>query len=104
MEVTALDRTEPSTLNSELVETLGARYESTRGLPLSQAAERYGPFDIIFEATGTSSVAFEAMEALGKNGVLVLTGISGGDRTRVAHRRPAVFVARLVRRQQVAGR
>jgi threonine dehydrogenase-like Zn-dependent dehydrogenase len=26
-------------------------------------------------------VAFESMEALGKNGALVLTGISGGDRT-----------------------
>ena len=45
-----------------------------------QAAERHGPFDVVFEATGASSVAFEGMEALGRNGVLVLTGISGGDR------------------------
>jgi threonine dehydrogenase-like Zn-dependent dehydrogenase len=28
-----------------------------------------------------SAVVFQGMEALGKNGVLVLTGISGGDRT-----------------------
>ena len=80
LEVTTLARTEPPTLNSELVEALGAHYESTRELPLLQAAERYGPFDIVFEATGASSVAFEGMEALGRNGVLVLTGISGGDR------------------------
>ncbi len=80
LEVTTLARTEPPTLNSELVEALGARYESTRELPLLQATGRYGPFDIIFEATGASSVAFEGMEALGRNGVLVLTGISGGDR------------------------
>ena len=80
LEVTTLARTESPTLNSELVEALGARYESTRELPLLQAAERYGPFDIVFEATGASSVAFEGMEALGRNGVLVLTGISGGDR------------------------
>ena len=79
LEVTTLARTEPPTLNSELVEALGARYESTRELPLLQAADRYGPFDVIFEATGASSVAFEGMEALGRNGVLVLTGISGGD-------------------------
>jgi len=79
LEVTTLARTEPPTLNSELVEALGARYESTRELPLLQAAGTYGPFDIIFEATGASSVAFEGMEALGRNGVLVLTGISGGD-------------------------
>jgi threonine dehydrogenase-like Zn-dependent dehydrogenase len=80
LEVTALARTDPPTLSSELVESLGARYISTNELPLLQAAERHGPFDIIFEAAGASSVVFEAMEALGRNGVLVLTGISGGDR------------------------
>ncbi len=80
LDVTTLARTEPPTLNSELVEALGARYLSTREVPLAEAAERYGPFDIVFEATGASVVAFEAMEALGKNGVLVLTGISSGDR------------------------
>jgi threonine dehydrogenase-like Zn-dependent dehydrogenase len=56
LEVTTLARTEPPTLNSELVEALGARYESTRELPLLQATGRYGPFDIIFEATGASSL------------------------------------------------
>jgi threonine dehydrogenase-like Zn-dependent dehydrogenase len=80
LEVTTLARTEPPTLNSELVEALDARYVSTCQLPLVQAAERYGPFDIIFEATGVSSVVFESMEALGRNGVLVLTGIVSGDR------------------------
>jgi glucose 1-dehydrogenase len=81
LEVTTLARTEPPTLNSELVEALGARYVSTREVPLLEAAERYGPFDVIFEATGVSRVVFESMEALGKNGVLVLTGIAGGDHT-----------------------
>ena len=81
LEVTTLALAEPPTLNSELVEALDARYESARKLPLLQAAERYGPFDIIFEATGASNVVFEGMEALGPNGVLVLTGISSGDRT-----------------------
>ena len=81
LEVTTLARTEPPTRNSELAEALGARYVSTRRMPLKEAAEEYGPFDIIFEATGVSLVAFEGLEALGKNGVLVLTGISGRDRT-----------------------
>ena len=80
MAVTVLALTEPPTLGSELVEALGSRYVSTRELPLVEAAERYGPFDIVFEAAGTSTVAFEGMEALGKNGVLVLTGISGADK------------------------
>lgn len=81
LEVTTLARTKPPTLNSELVEALDARYVSTREVALLEAAEEYGPFDIIFEATGVSSVVFESMEALGRNGVLVLTGISGGDHT-----------------------
>jgi threonine dehydrogenase-like Zn-dependent dehydrogenase len=81
LEVTTLARTAPPTLNSELVEALGARYVSTRQQPLLDAAKEHGPFDIIFEATGVSSVVFESMEALGKNGVLVLTGISGGSHT-----------------------
>jgi glucose 1-dehydrogenase len=80
MAVTVLALTEPPTLGSELVEALGARYVSTRELPLVEAAERYGPFDIVFEAAGASTVAFKGMEALGKNGVLVLTGISGADK------------------------
>jgi glucose 1-dehydrogenase len=81
LEVTTLARTEPPTLNSELVEALDARYASTCRTSLKEAAKEYGPFDIMFEATGVSTVAFESMEALGKNGALVLTGISGGDRT-----------------------
>ena len=80
LDVTTLARTEPPTLNSELVEALGARYLSTREVPLVEAAEEHGPFALVFEATGASVVAFEAMETLGKNGVLVLTGISGGNR------------------------
>jgi threonine dehydrogenase-like Zn-dependent dehydrogenase len=45
------------------------------------AAREFGPFDLIFEATGNSSVVFESMEALGKNGVLVLSSVTGGNHT-----------------------
>ncbi len=80
LQVVTLARTEPPYLKSELVEALGAQYVSTRQLPLAQAATTFGPFDIIFEATGASSAAFDGMQALGKNGVVVLAGISGGNR------------------------
>jgi threonine dehydrogenase-like Zn-dependent dehydrogenase len=81
LDVTTFARTEPPTANSRLVEAIGARYVSTRRLSLVDGAKEHGPFDLIFEATGVSSVVFEGMEALGPNGVLVLTGISGGNRT-----------------------
>ena len=67
-------------LNSDLIEAIGARYESTADLPIIQGASKYGPFDLIFEATGFSPVVFESMQALGKNGVLVLSSVTGGDR------------------------
>jgi threonine dehydrogenase-like Zn-dependent dehydrogenase len=67
-------------LNSDLIEAVGARYESTRDLPIAAGAAKYGPFDLIFEATGFSPVVFESMQALAKNGVLVLSSVTGGDR------------------------
>src|SRR5206468_5476957 len=68
-------------LNAELIEATGARYESTKDTPLQKGANKYGPFDLIFEATGFSPIVFESMRALGKNGVLVLSSVTGGDRT-----------------------
>src|ERR671923_2190564 len=81
IEVTTFARNPRPYLNSDLVEALGARYETTTELSLIEGAKRYGPFDLIFEATGFSPIAFEAMQALGKNGVLVLSSVTGGDRT-----------------------
>ncbi len=80
LEVTAFGRSPKPYLNSELIEALGARYESTASLPLLEGAKKYGPFDIIFEATGASAVVFESMQALGKNGVLVLSSVTGGNK------------------------
>jgi len=45
-----------------------------------EAARRDGAFDLVFEATGFSPIVFEAMQALAKNGVLVLSSVTGGDR------------------------
>jgi glucose 1-dehydrogenase len=67
-------------LNSDLIGELGGTYVSTQDLTPGQAAERHGPFDLMFEATGFSPLAFEAAEALGRNGVLVLASVTGGDR------------------------
>ncbi|HXW08310.1 MAG TPA: glucose 1-dehydrogenase [Vicinamibacterales bacterium] len=79
LDVTVLGLTRKPYLNSDLIEAIGARYESTRDLPLLEAAGQHGPFDLIFEATGFAPIVFEAMQALGKNGVLVLSSVTGGD-------------------------
>jgi len=80
LDVTVFGRTPRPYLNSDLIEALGARYETTVTLPITEGAKRYGPFDLIFEATGSSAVVFESMQALGKNGVLVLSSVTGGDK------------------------
>lgn len=79
LDVTVLALPEPPNLAAELVEGLGARYASAKQTPLTEASKRFGPFDLIFEATGHSPLAFEAMETLGRNGVLVLSSVTSGD-------------------------
>ena len=80
LDVTTFGRTSKPYLNSDLIEALGARYLTTQDAPLREARPAYGPFDIIYEATGYSPLVFEAMEVLGKNGVLVLASVTGGHR------------------------
>ncbi len=79
IEVTAFGRTRAPYLNSDLLDTIGARYFSTQDMSLIDAVPLYGPFDLIYEATGFAPIVFEAMQALGKNGVLVLASVTGGN-------------------------
>src|SRR3989454_1669632 len=80
LDVTTFARTPKPYLNADLIEELGARYVPTNLIPIKDASEQHGPFDLIVECTGNSGVVFDAMQALGKNGVLVLTSVTGGDK------------------------
>ncbi|MGH7574520.1 MAG: glucose 1-dehydrogenase [Longimicrobiales bacterium] len=81
LDVVTMARTRPPYLNAALIGEIGGRYVSTRDRTLAQASDEYGPFDIILEGTGFSPLAFEAMEVLAKNGVLVLLSVTQGERT-----------------------
>jgi threonine dehydrogenase-like Zn-dependent dehydrogenase len=81
LEVVTMGLDEPPYLNSDLVEALGARYVATRNRTISQIEAGHGQFDLVFEATGFSPIVFEAMRLLlGKNGVMVLSSVTGGSR------------------------
>jgi threonine dehydrogenase-like Zn-dependent dehydrogenase len=80
IEVTTFARNLKPNLNADLIDALGAKYVVTQDVPIVDGAKEFGPFDLIFEATGNSGVVFESMQALGKNGVLVLSSVTGGDR------------------------
>jgi threonine dehydrogenase-like Zn-dependent dehydrogenase len=80
LEVTCYSRRLPPYRNSDFITELGAHYVSSQQATLIEASRQFGPFDIIFEASGFSPLAFEAAEALGKNGVLVLSSVTGGEK------------------------
>ena len=78
VQVLTLAKQPPPDLQSDLVAATGATYASVDQLSIFDAAQKYGPFDLIFEATGYAPVAFDCMQVLGKNGVLVLASVTGG--------------------------
>jgi threonine dehydrogenase-like Zn-dependent dehydrogenase len=81
LEVITFGLDEPPYLNSDLVEAVGATYVSTKARTIPQIAEEHGQFDVIVEATGFSPLVFEAMcLLLGRNGVIVLSSVTGGSK------------------------
>jgi threonine dehydrogenase-like Zn-dependent dehydrogenase len=80
-DVTVFARTPGPSLKTEMLEAIGARYASLQTTTIRDAAHEFGPFDVIFEATGSSRVAFQSMEVLSKNGILILTSITGGRKS-----------------------
>lgn len=67
-------------LNSDLIESLGAEYRVSSEEGLLASSQAVGGYDIVFEATGYSPMAFEGMQAVARDGVLVLSSVTGGDR------------------------
>jgi glucose 1-dehydrogenase len=80
LELTVFSLPEKPYRNADLVEELGGVYVSSAGASLGEVSEQRGPFDLIMDATGFSPIIWEAAELLGKNGVLVLSSITGGKR------------------------
>jgi threonine dehydrogenase-like Zn-dependent dehydrogenase len=68
-------------LNGELCEAIGATYDSTSEISVTDSVGKYDEYDLIFECTGYSPIIFDAMQALNENGILVLASVTGGDRT-----------------------
>jgi threonine dehydrogenase-like Zn-dependent dehydrogenase len=81
LDVTAFGRTPAPYLNAELLGAIGARYVHTAAQSITATAATDGPFDLIFEGTGSSAVVFESMQVLARNGALVLSSITGGGRS-----------------------
>jgi threonine dehydrogenase-like Zn-dependent dehydrogenase len=62
---------------ARLVESFGAKYVSAETHTVEQLAAEVGGIDLVYEAVGASSLAFEVMKFLDTNGVFVFTGVPG---------------------------
>ncbi|HEY0100321.1 MAG TPA: glucose 1-dehydrogenase [Pyrinomonadaceae bacterium] len=62
---------------ARLVEAFGAKYLSAETHTVEGLAEAVGGLDLVYEAVGASSLAFEVMKFLDTNGVFVFTGVPG---------------------------
>lgn len=80
MEVYTLARGVAPNLKSEIVHGLEATYVSTRETPLAELVQKTGRPNLIVDATGSSALAFEAMQHISHNGVVVWTSITGGGK------------------------
>jgi threonine dehydrogenase-like Zn-dependent dehydrogenase len=61
----------------DLVRSFGATYLGAHDHAIGKIGAQIGNIDIMFEATGVSALAFAALEALGLNGVFIITGVPG---------------------------
>jgi threonine dehydrogenase-like Zn-dependent dehydrogenase len=79
-EVFGLDVVDAASARPQWLTHMGGKYVDGRRIPPDKVEHELGQMDLILEATGVASLEFNLLDALGKNGVYVLTGIPGGDR------------------------
>jgi len=75
-----LDIVPRSSPKAQLIGVIGATYLDGRESAVTALPQKLGNVDLIVEATGNSTVAFQAISALGINGVLCLMGVSTGEK------------------------
>ncbi len=98
-EIYGLDIVDEKSARPQWLENIGGKYIDGRRVPADKLAESVEPMDIVFDATGVARVEFNLLDALGINGVYVLTGVPGGDRPLQVD--GAEIVRRLVLKNQV---
>ena len=60
-----------------IVESIGATMLDADQISLDEASRQAGGFDVVYEAVGASSLAFEALKTLDQNAAFIFTGVPG---------------------------
>lgn len=98
-DIYGLDIVDGKSVRPQWFEKIGGKYVDGRKTPADKFADSVGAMDLVFDATGVAPVEFNLLDALGMNGVYVLTGVPGGDRPLQID--GADLIRRLVLKNQV---
>lgn len=76
-DTTVYSRTPAAGELEHLVTSFGAKFAHAETISIPDLAARIGNIDVVYEAVGASSLAFEVVQVLGTNGVFIFTGVPG---------------------------
>ncbi len=79
-QVYGLDIIDADSSRAAWLKYIGGSYLDGRQIKADQVDDQVGEMDLLFESTGVAALEFNLLDALGKNGLYVITGIPGGDR------------------------
>ena len=75
---TVYSRTPHGSDVASLVKMIGAKFVPAETTDVATLAGGIGNIDVVYEAVGVSSLAYEVLKYLGVNGVFIFTGVPGG--------------------------
>jgi glucose 1-dehydrogenase len=76
-DVTVYSRSSKQEEKDDIVAAIGGQYIAAETHSIDEMANAVGAIDLVYEAIGASSVAFEVIKHLGPNGVFIFTGVPG---------------------------
>jgi len=76
-DTTVYSRTPAASDLQKLVTAFGAKFVPAETASIEDLAKQVGSIDVVYEAVGASSLAFEVIPYLGTNGVFIFTGVPG---------------------------
>jgi len=77
IDVWVYSREREPNVSADIAKKIGANYICSQEKSVAEMASQVGNIDLVYEATGASQLAFEVIEALGTNGLFILTGVPG---------------------------
>ncbi|HYF67627.1 MAG TPA: glucose 1-dehydrogenase [Ohtaekwangia sp.] len=93
-EVVGLDIVDEDSKRPSILKKIGGHYIDSRKIKATDIDDKFGEFDFVFEAAGVADLGFNLIDAMGINGIYVMTGLPGDAR-------PVCFSAAHVMTQMV---